>query len=243
MILGSSFAGLTAALELRKRVGERHEIVVLDPRPDFTFIPSLIWLPFGCASRGRDVPAGADLRAQGDPVHQRGRDGDRPAAHVSRPSSGQQLAYDRLFIGTGPRLAFEKVKGLGPHGGHTQSVCNLEHALLARDAWGRFLENPGPVVVGTAQGGSCFGASYEFLFNIRHQIKKAGLSDVAPVTFITAEPFLGHFGLGGVGDSERLVTGSSTATGSRACQTLRSTRPATARSSSKAVASYRSHTR
>ena len=64
---------------------------------------------------------------------------------------------------------------------------------------------PGPVVIGTAQGGSCFGASYEFMFNVRHRIKKAGLEDVAPVTFITAEPFLGHFGLGGVGASEKMV--------------------------------------
>jgi glutaredoxin len=29
---------MTAALELRKLVGNRHEIVVLDPRPDFTFM-------------------------------------------------------------------------------------------------------------------------------------------------------------------------------------------------------------
>ena len=73
VIIGSSFAGLTAALELKKRVGDRHEIVVLDPRPDFTFIPSLIWLPFGGrAGEGRDLPARADLRPQGDPVHQRG---------------------------------------------------------------------------------------------------------------------------------------------------------------------------
>jgi sulfide:quinone oxidoreductase len=207
VIVGSSFAGLTAALELRKRVGGRHEIVVLDPRPDFTFIPSLIWVPF----RGREP---RDVTFPLAPVY--ARKGIRfiseaavkidPAAHTVTTSSGEQLSYDRLFIGTGPRLAFEKVPGLGPHAGHTQSVCNLEHALLARDAWDRFRQAPGPVVIGTAQGGSCFGASYEFLFNVRHQIKKLGLSDVAPVTFITAEPFLGHFGLGGVGDSERLVT-------------------------------------
>ena len=61
-------------------------------------------------------------------------------------------------------------------------------------------------MVGTAQGGSCFGASYEFLFNIQHRIKKAGLADVAPVTFVSAEPYLGHFGLGGVGDSSKRVT-------------------------------------
>src|ERR1019366_4519221 len=136
VIVGSSFAGLTAAFELRRRVGDRHEIVVLDPRPDFTFIPSLIWVPF----RGREP-----------------RDVTFPLAPV----------YARKGI----RFIHEAAAKIGP-----------------------------------AQGGSCFGASYEFLFNVRHQIKKAGLSDVAPVTFITAEPFLGHFGLGGVGDSEKLVT-------------------------------------
>jgi sulfide:quinone oxidoreductase len=208
VIIGSSFAGLTAAFELKKKTGDRHEIVVLDARPDFTFIPSLIWVPF----RGREAK---DVTFPLAPVY--ARKGIRfineaaekidPAAHIVITSSGEELAYDRLFIGTGPRLAFEKVAGLGPHhGGHTQSVCNLEHALEARDAWDRFLQNPGPVVIGTAQGGSCFGASYEFLLNAHHRIKKAGLQDVAPMTFITAEPFLGHFGLGGVGNSERMIT-------------------------------------
>ena len=84
-------------------------------------------------------------------------------------------------------------------------MCTLAHALHARGAWERFLADPGPVVIGTAQGGSCFGASYEFALNVRHRIEKAGLADVAPVTFVTAEPFLGHFGLGGVGESERMV--------------------------------------
>lgn len=206
VIIGSSFAGLTAALELRKKTGAGHEIVVLDPRPDFTFIPSLIWLPFG-GREAKDVtfPLAPVYSRKGIRFINAAAERIDPAAHTVTTSSGEELAYDRLFIGTGPRLAFEKVPGLGPHDGHTQSVCNLEHALLARDGWKRFLKNPGPIVIGTAQGGSCFGASYEFMFNAHHQIKKAGLQDVAPVTFITAEPFLGHFGLGGVGNSEQLV--------------------------------------
>lgn len=206
VIVGSSFAGMTAALELRKRIGDRHEIVVLDPRPEFTFIPSLIWVPF----RGREpndvtFPLAPVYARKGIRFINEAAEKIDPAAHTVTTGSGQELSYDRLFIGTGPRLAFEKVPGLGPDGGHTQSVCNLEHALLARDAWDRFVQNPGPVVIGTAQGGSCFGASYEFLFNVHHQIKQAGLQAVAPVTFITAEPFLGHFGLGGVGTSERMI--------------------------------------
>ncbi len=206
VILGSSFAGYAAALELRKRVGERHEIVVLDPRPDFTFIPSLIWLPFGVRD-AKDVtfPLAPVYASKGIRFINEAATEIDLAGHVVHTAAGEALAYDKLLIGTGPRLAFEKIPGLGPRDGYTQSVCNLDHALLARDAWNRFLENPGPVVIGTAQGGSCFGASYEFLFNVRYRIRKAGLDEVAPVTFITAEPFLGHFGLGGVGTSQKLV--------------------------------------
>ena len=208
VVIGSSFAGLTAALELRKRLHERHEIVVLDPRDHFTFIPSLIWLPFGIRDAGDITFPLASLYERKDIrfVNQAAAKIDTDA-HVVTTSGGDELGYDRLLVATGPRLAFEKVPGLGPEHGYTQSVCNLDHALLAKDAWDRFLENPGPVVVGTAQGGSCFGASYEFLFNVHHRIKKAGLADVAPVTFISAEPYLGHFGLGGVGNSADRVTG------------------------------------
>ena len=206
VIIGSSFAGLTAAFELKKKVSDRHDIVVLDPRPDFTFIPSLIWLPFG-GRQPKDVtfPLAPIYARKGIRFINEAAETIDPAAHTVTTTSGEELSYDRLFIGTGPRLAFEKIPGLGPHDGHTQSVCTLEHALLARDEWARFLKNPGPVVIGTAQGGSCFGASYEFMFNAHHQIMKAGLQRVAPVTFITAEPFLGHFGLGGVGKSEQMI--------------------------------------
>lgn len=208
VVLGSSFAGLTAALELRKRLDDRHEVVVLDPRDHFTFIPSLIWLPFGI----RDAD---DITFKLGPLYE--RKGIRfvneaaaaidTDAHVVTTATGERVDYDKLLVATGPRLAFEKVPGLGPEHGFTQSICNLDHAQLAEQEWQRFLENPGPVVIGTAQGGSCFGASYEFLFNVKHRIRKAGLEDVAPVTFVSAEPYLGHFGLGGVGDSSRRVGG------------------------------------
>src|SRR6516225_9811766 len=103
VIVGSSFAGLTAALEVRKLVGDRHEIVVLDPRDHFTFIPSLIWLPFGL----RDAE---DVTFPLAPMY--GKKGIRfineaaakidPVGRTVTTDSGEELAYDRLFIGTGP---------------------------------------------------------------------------------------------------------------------------------------------
>lgn len=207
VVLGSSFAGLTAALELRKHLDDGHEVVVLDPRDHFTFIPSLIWLPFGIRDRSDVTFPLAPLYAKkGIEFVNEAAAAVDTAAHAVTTSGGRQITYDKLLIGTGPRLAFDKIPGLGPEGGYTQSVCTVDHAELAGQAWERFLQNPGPVVIGTAQGGSCFGASYEFLFNVHHRIAKAGLQDVAPMTFLSAEPFLGHFGLGGVGDSSKRVT-------------------------------------
>ncbi len=208
IVVGSSFAGMTAALHLRRHLDPRHKVLVLDPRADFTFIPSLIWVPFGLREP-------EDVTFPLAPMYARKgiRFVNEAAAHFELDaqmvvtSAGRELTYDRLLLATGPRLAFEKVTGLGPVDGYTQSVCNLDHAMLTREAWQRFLKDPGPVVVGTAQGGSCFGASYEFLLNIHHRINEAGLRDVAPMTFITAEPFLGHFGLGGVADSRQRVEG------------------------------------
>jgi len=205
VIVGSSFAGLTAALELRKHLDRSHSVVVLDRRADFTFIPSLVWLPFG-----KRTPE--DITFPLAPLYERkgidfrnitasGFDLERKVVHTE----DDEIPYDKLMLATGPRLAFEKIPGLGPNGGYTQSICNLEHAQIAGEAWKRFLADPGPVVIGTAQGGSCFGASYEYLLNVKHQIDKAGLTAVAPVTFVTAEPFLGHFGLGGVADSQQRV--------------------------------------
>jgi sulfide:quinone oxidoreductase len=205
VVIGSSFAGLTAALEVRRRLGDDVRVTVLDPRASFTFIPSLIWVPFGARTA-------EDVTFPLEPLYAR-----KGITFVNEAAQGIDLErgivhgatgdhpYDRLVVATGPRLAFERIPGLGPVAGHTQSVCTLEHALLAGEAWDRFLADPGPVVVGTAQGGSCFGASYEFALNVAHRISEAGLSEAAPVTFVTAEPFLGHFGLGGVGDSEPLV--------------------------------------
>ncbi len=179
---------------------------MLDKRPCFTFIPSLVWLPFG-KRKAQDITFALApvYERKGIEFHDTAASGFDLEKHLVHTEDGQEIHYDKLMLATGPRLAFEKIDGLGPHGGYTQSICNLEHAQLAGEAWREFLDEPGPVVIGTAQGGSCFGASYEFLLNVKHQIDKAGLADAAPATFVTAEPFLGHFGLGGVADSQRRV--------------------------------------
>lgn len=46
VVIGGSFAGMTAALEI-KRKDKDHKVILIDKSPLFLFIPSLIWVPFG----------------------------------------------------------------------------------------------------------------------------------------------------------------------------------------------------
>ena len=46
VVIGGSFAGMTAALEIKRKGKEAHKVILIDKSPLFLFIPSLIWIPF-----------------------------------------------------------------------------------------------------------------------------------------------------------------------------------------------------
>ena len=108
------------------------------------------------------------------------------------------------MIATGPELAFDEIAGLGPEG-NTQSICHVDHAAQAKEAFECSLANPGPVVIGAVQGASCFGPAYEFAFILDTALRDAKLRDRVPMTFVTSEPYIGHLGLDGVGDTKGLL--------------------------------------
>jgi sulfide:quinone oxidoreductase len=68
-----------------------------------------------------------------------------------------------------------------------------------------FLNDPGPIVVGAMPGASCFGPAYEFAFIVDADLRQRKLRHKVPITFVTSEPYIGHLGLGGVGDSKSLM--------------------------------------
>jgi len=107
-------------------------------------------------------------------------------------------------VTTGPKPAFDEIEGLGP-AGHTHSLCEAAHLQHCSRGWRDFVEHPGPLVVGAVQGASCFAPAYESLFHMDADLRHRGLRDRVAVTFVTAEPWIGHLGLGGMDDArERL---------------------------------------
>lgn len=203
LVLGANFAGLTAALAVHHELDGDVDVTVVAPSDHFLFTPSLIWLPFGKRERG-DItfPVAPTLESHGvDFVHEPATAVDPVGKRVTT-ASGRLLDYDYLVIATGYRNNDDVVPGFREN---AVTITTLPEAERAGEAWRRFLADPGDVVVAATQGAGCFGAAYEFLFNTSYQLRKAGLHKDVKLTYVTAEPFLGHFGIGGLPHGEQLL--------------------------------------
>ncbi|MGE5624040.1 MAG: NAD(P)/FAD-dependent oxidoreductase [Bacillota bacterium] len=205
VIMGAGIGGISAAYSLRSLLGKEHEITVVNPTDYFQFTPSNPWVAVGWRKRKQiTVPLARYLARKHVVFVPQAVTAVDPEMKQVSLASGKTLPYDYLVITTGPKLAFEEVPGLGPEG-HSHSICTVDHAEKAWAAYERFLEAPGPIVIGAVQGASCFGPAYEFAMILDADLRKRKLRDKVPMTFVTSEPYIGHLGLGGVGDSRGLL--------------------------------------
>ncbi len=206
VIVGAGIGGMAAAYELRDRLDSSHPITVIGAANYFQFVPSNPWVAVGWRKR-EDViiPVAPYLERKGIDFI------DQPVATIAAADNrltlndGRAVEYDYLVITTGPRLAFEEVPGSGPVDGHTLSICTVDHAEDAYAKYQAFLADPGPVIIGAMPGASCFGPAYEFAFILDADLRKRKLRHKVPITFVTSEPYIGHLGLGGVGDSKSMM--------------------------------------
>ncbi len=204
VVLGGSFGGLTSAFELKRMLGNNAEVTLLSGMDTFVFVPSLPWVSMGWKKpeditlRLKDI-----LERKGITfIHEAAEGVDAAASKVLTKT--QEIPYDYLVIATGPDLVFSAVPGLGPKG-HTECIFELDMALKTREAWHRFLEDPGPITVGSVQGVSCFGPPYEYAFEIDTELRRRKMRHKVPITFVTSEPYIGHFGIGGLKNSRRVL--------------------------------------
>jgi sulfide:quinone oxidoreductase len=205
VVVGAGLGGIPATFELRKHLPKQHRVSLIGERPYFEFTPSNPWVAVGWrAPDDTRVQLAPPMENKGidfivDPVTKIDADGS-----VLTLKSGREVGYDYLVIATGPKLAFDEVAGLGPHG-YTQSVCSQDHSATAWKRYQDFVTNPGPIVVGAAAGASCFGPAYETAMILDADLRKRRIRDRVPMTYVTSEPYIGHMGLGGVGDSKGLM--------------------------------------
>lgn len=205
VILGAGIGGMPAAYEMKAAVGKKHEVTVINERDYFQFVPSNPWVAVGWRDRSTiTIPIEKYLSKKKINFIAQRVDKIDAANSKLELANGESVDYDYLVITTGPRLAFEEVEGSGPDG-FTESICVVDHAEKAWAKYQKLLEKPGPIVIGAMPFASCFGPAYEFAFIVDADLRKRKIRDKYPMTFVTSEPYIGHLGLGGVGDSKSML--------------------------------------
>lgn len=223
VVLGAGISGHTAALHLRRKLGKQHEVVVVTPNSKWNWIPSNIWVGVGKMTQEQVTFALEPIyKRKGIEFHQALATAIHPEGSIdvargfvevkytSPEKSGEagKIEYDFLINATGPKLNFAATEGLGPDG-HTVSVCTAGHAIEAADAFKKVIEKlkagvKQTLVVGVGHGTcTCEGAAFEYTFNVEHELREAGVRDLAELIYITNEYELGDFGVGGMTFAQR----------------------------------------
>lgn len=205
VILGAGLGGMPMAYEMKDLAKPDDRVIVVSDKDYFHFVPSNPWVAVDW--RKRDdivVPLKKVLEKRGIELVVAKVTRVVPENSQLELEDGSTLNYDHLIIASGPRLAFNEIEGLGPQA-FTQSICHVEHAVVASERWKKFVDTPAPIVVGAVQGASCFGPAYEFAFIMDKDLRNRKIRDKVPMTFVTSEPYIGHLGLDGVGDSKTML--------------------------------------
>ena len=223
VVLGGGVAGHTAATFAAKWLGDEHEVVVVTPNAKWNWIPSNIWVGVGEMSK-EDVTFDLDpvykkagityKQAKALSIHPEGKVGSDKnfvtIEHTSKLKGGEteEVEYDYLINATGPKLNFGATPGLGvgtTMGSHTVSVCTADHAVHANHELQELIKEMKTLpegqkkkfLIGTGHGMcTCQGAAFEYIFNIEHTLRKAGVRNKAEMIWISNEQFIGDFGMG-----------------------------------------------
>lgn len=205
VVLGAGLGGTIMAYEMKDKMRPEDRLTVVNHGSTYSFVPSNPWIAVGWRKRDDiTVDLVPPLARRGIALRPEGARRIHPKENRIELNDGSFLDYDYLIIATGPDLAFDEIPGLGPSA-FTQSICQIDHAEQTKVAFDALVKEPGPVVIGAAQGASCFGPAYEFAFILDTALRAARKRDQVPMTFVTPEPYIGHLGLDGVGDTKGLL--------------------------------------
>jgi len=205
VIMGAGLGGVIMAYEMKDQMRPDDTLTVVTKDPIYHFVPSNPWVAVNWRTRESiEVDLAPTFARRGIGFKPVPVSKVMPDENRLQLEDGSTLRYDYLIIATGPELAFDEINGLGPDG-FTSSICHIDHAEKAAVSFEDFCKAPKPIVTGAVQGASCFGPAYEFTFILDTELRRRKIRDRVPMTFVTAEPYVGHLGLDGVGDTKGIL--------------------------------------
>lgn len=216
-VLGAGISGHTAAAFLKKKLGKKHDVIVISPSQYYQWVPSNIWVGVG-KMKPEQVRFKLNKvykkwniefhQAKATAIHPEGDSNSSSPfidiEYTSEDKRGEKgkVEYDYLVNATGPKLNFEATEGLGP-GKNTVSVCSYDHAAHAWEELDKSITKmkngeKQRFLIGTGHPmATCQGAAFEYALNIAFELKRRKLSHMAEITWISNEYEVGDFGMGG----------------------------------------------
>jgi sulfide:quinone oxidoreductase len=206
VIVGAGIGGVPAAYAMRAGLDSQDRVSVVSDKDYFHFVPSNPWVAMGWRNFEEIAfPVAPYLAQRGISFIPHALKRVDAELNQIELADGSRVDYDYLILATGLQGVFDEVLGLDPKAGNTHSVIHVEDAQRANTGWQAFVREPGPVVVGAAQGSAILGPMYEFAFLADADLRDRKIRDRVPITVITPEPYAGHLGLGGKGETRQLL--------------------------------------
>lgn len=185
LVLGGGFGGISAATELKRLLGDEHEVVLVDRGERFSMGLRKLWELVGHAtiaegSRSRDL-----LAAHGIRVVRAEIEAIDPSARAA-VVAGERLDGDYLIVALGAVPRPDLVPGLAEHGHDVWATADVPAAARAlRDFdGGRIL-----VLVAGAPY-PCPPAPFECAFHVDEHLRARGLRDRTELEVQTIQPIL-----------------------------------------------------
>lgn len=182
LILGGGIGGIVVANELRRRLGWKHRIVLVDKNPQHVFNPSLPWLMAGwrrsediTKELRRMVPSGVEV-IQGNVIGM-----DLKGQKVW--TDAQQLSYDYLVVALGAELDPEAIPGYVTA---AYNFYTLEGTSTLVDTLKTFPGGRVAVVV-TSIPYKCPAAPYEAALLLGDVFRRQGLTEKTELNVYTPE--------------------------------------------------------
>jgi len=185
-VAGAGFAAITGIRELRKLLPEA-DITLVAPKPEFVYLPSLIWVPYGLRKgdelRHDILPLLEKLKVR---YVQAGVTGISADGRTLQTEAGD-MENDALLIATGGRY-IKKLPGI-------ENVITICEGVEAAEKMGERLAAMDGGVIALGFGGNPKepsamrgGPMFELLFGLETWLNQQGVRDTFRLVFFTPAP-------------------------------------------------------
>jgi len=183
VVLGGGSGGVVAATNLGRKLGDKHEVILIDKRFDHVFMPAFLFVMVG-ERQPQDITRSLKhLEKHNVKFVQAEVSGIDPELQQVELHD-QKIDYDYLIVSLGMQIRPDLIPGFAEASIHP---WELDGAVRLRDALASFKE--GRIVVGVPLGPyRCPPAPYETQWMLDNYFKKRGIRERVQIEYFTRDP-------------------------------------------------------